>query len=68
MTLKMTNCPSCDGGKRSKDYLCQACWFGLSLTTRRRLWRKDGKAMARLSALYDQLGNDVPLSEIEVEE
>lgn len=68
MTLKMTSCPSCDGGKRSKDYLCQACWFGLSITTRRRLWRKDVDAMARLHQLYEQIQSGVALPEIEVEE
>lgn len=68
MTLKMTNCPSCDKKKRPTHYLCGGCWWGLSATTRRRLNRHDVDAMARLHQLYEQIQSGVALLEIEVEE
>lgn len=63
----MSNCPCCGKGKGyRKYYLCGACWRGLSETTRRRLWKKDDLASLRMYELYEQIGNEVPLSEIQV--
>jgi hypothetical protein len=62
----MTICPSCDGKKPDKKYLCGTCWFQLPGDTRSRLLMRDRFALKRLQELYDQIGDDVPLSEIEV--
>lgn len=66
--MRTTVCPNCGNGKDSKLYLCRRCWLGLSVVTRKRLWKKDDDAMKRLYELYEQIRNDVPLSEIQVGE
>ena len=60
-------CPACHtGAKGQGKYLCYDCWGQLSLPTRRALNRTDMKAMERLQDLYYQIGEGVPLDEIEV--
>lgn len=59
-------CPSCEKPKPDGKYLCLECWFSLPLEARRRLLRRDRFALKRLQELYDQIGDDVPLSEIVV--
>jgi predicted amidophosphoribosyltransferase len=59
-------CPSCGKPKKPDHYLCAHCWWQLPKAMRSRLWKSDALAMARLQELYDQIGDHVPLSEIEV--
>lgn len=63
--VSMTNCPNCDE-RKGNGYLCRRCWFGLGAVTRKRLLRRDRFALERLRELYDQIGQKVPLAEIEV--
>lgn len=64
--ITMSTCPNCDGAKGNGKYLCHGCWFGLRIEIRRRLLKSDGFALVRLRELYEQIGNAVPLEEIEV--
>lgn len=66
MVLKMTQCPNCEVGKTDRLYLCPSCWRGLSQKAQHSLLKRDRYAMDRLRQLYDQVHNDVPLSEIKV--
>lgn len=61
-----TPCPSCQQPRQTSHYLCRACWFELPHPTRAALGRRDRLAVDRLSELYDQIHDDVPLSEIRV--
>jgi hypothetical protein len=65
--MTATRCPSCPSGMKGPGkYLCLGCWSGLTMTARRALNRRDGKAMTRLRELHRQLTNGVPLGEIQV--
>jgi hypothetical protein len=66
VNLKPMPCPSCGKAKNAKHYLCGRCWYSLPEATRKRLWRKDDLASARLHELYEQINREVPLGEIEV--
>lgn len=65
---------ACKGGmcngqqKKANKYLCATCWFGLSVVARRALRKRDHLAVRRLAELCDQLNNDVPPSEIQIQE
>lgn len=65
-SVTTTPCPSCRQPKGPGKYLCWTCWGSLPGAARRALSRRDRQAMDRLQDLYRQLGEGVPLAEVEV--
>lgn len=63
MTLR---CPSCPNTRRPGHYTCSSCWGRLSVTARRRLSLRDGRAFARLRQLHGAIAARTPLPLIEV--
>jgi hypothetical protein len=61
-----TPCRSCQQPRRAGQYLCRDCWYQLPAHTRSALNRRGGGAIGRLSELYAQITEGVPLAEIEV--
>jgi len=65
--MTTTRCPGCsDGVKGPGKYLCWGCWTSLSMAARNALKRRGNGAIGRLSELYDQIHDGVPLAKIEI--
>jgi hypothetical protein len=65
-TDRALTCPSCKGTKAKQYYVCPTCWFALPSPARAALNLEDTRAFRRLSDLLEQLRNNVPLEEIEI--
>lgn len=59
-------CPCCPNTRRPGQYMCPSCWGRLTVTARRRLSIRDGKAFARLRELHGAVAAHTPLHLIEV--
>lgn len=56
----------CGAARRKGQYLCTSCWGQLRVWVKDALNKRDELASTRFGELHDQLGNGVPLREIEV--
>lgn len=66
--MPTTPCPAdCGRTRAPRQYLCRDCWFQLPRETRRALNASDGKAMARLRSLLDQIHAGTPLAQIRIQ-
>jgi len=52
-------CPCCGVTIPNGRYLCLGSWSKLNRETQKRLYRRDGRALARYSVLIDQIENQV---------
>jgi len=67
MTGPKSKCLACKQPRHPRQYLCWPCWNQIPKSHRYALLKKDANAGVRLIELTHQLGDGVPLAEIEVQ-